>query len=144
MCGRYASARKRIELLEEFRVERDRVTEPLDPDYNVAPTQGAQPRGEALNSEAGSRPRSGARLQTDRPCARGHRELDTDRDQAADSQRAPHRGRDAFGRDCAALRFGGPRRRYHPVPLYGFGGPEFRRVSGEGRDRSEEHTSELQ
>jgi putative SOS response-associated peptidase YedK len=39
MCGRYASARKRIELLEEFRVERDRVTGPLDPDYNVAPTK---------------------------------------------------------------------------------------------------------
>src|ERR1700691_4925837 len=38
MCGRYASARKRIELLEEFRVERDRVSEPLEPDYNVAPT----------------------------------------------------------------------------------------------------------
>ena len=39
MCGRYASARKRIELLEEFRVERDRVPEPLEPDYNVAPTK---------------------------------------------------------------------------------------------------------
>jgi putative SOS response-associated peptidase YedK len=39
MCGRYASARKRIELLEEFRVERDRVAEPLRPDYNVAPTK---------------------------------------------------------------------------------------------------------
>jgi putative SOS response-associated peptidase YedK len=39
MCGRYASARKRLELLEEFRVERDRVTEPLRPDYNVAPTK---------------------------------------------------------------------------------------------------------
>ena len=39
MCGRYASARKRIELLEEFRVERDRVTGPLEPDYNVAPTK---------------------------------------------------------------------------------------------------------
>src|ERR1019366_8373110 len=39
MCGRDAAARKRIELLEEFRVERDRVTEPLDPDYNVAPTK---------------------------------------------------------------------------------------------------------
>jgi len=39
MCGRYASARKRIELLEEFAVERDRVTEPLEPDYNVAPTK---------------------------------------------------------------------------------------------------------
>ena len=39
MCGRYASARKRIELLEEFRVERDRVADPLRPDYNVAPTK---------------------------------------------------------------------------------------------------------
>jgi len=39
MCGRYASARRRIELLEEFRIERDRVSEPLAPDYNVAPTK---------------------------------------------------------------------------------------------------------
>ncbi len=39
MCGRYASARRRIELLEEFRIERDRVPEPLEPDYNVAPTR---------------------------------------------------------------------------------------------------------
>jgi putative SOS response-associated peptidase YedK len=39
MCGRYASARKRQELLEEFRVERDRVTDSLPPDYNVAPTK---------------------------------------------------------------------------------------------------------
>jgi putative SOS response-associated peptidase YedK len=39
MCGRYASARKRLELLEEFRIERDRVAEPLEPDYNVAPTK---------------------------------------------------------------------------------------------------------
>jgi len=39
MCGRYASARKRIELLEEFGVERDRTTQPLAPDYNVAPTK---------------------------------------------------------------------------------------------------------
>jgi putative SOS response-associated peptidase YedK len=39
MCGRYASARKRIELLEEFDVQRDEVTEPLQPDYNVAPTK---------------------------------------------------------------------------------------------------------
>jgi putative SOS response-associated peptidase YedK len=39
MCGRYASARKRLELLEEFRIQRDRVAEPLEPDYNVAPTR---------------------------------------------------------------------------------------------------------
>jgi putative SOS response-associated peptidase YedK len=39
MCGRFASARKRQELLEEFGVQRDRVVEPLRPDYNVAPTK---------------------------------------------------------------------------------------------------------
>ncbi len=39
MCGRYASARTRIELLEEFKVQRECVTEPLEPDYNVAPTK---------------------------------------------------------------------------------------------------------
>src|ERR1700683_4811055 len=39
MCGRYASARKRIELLEEFSVQRDRVPDDLQPDYNVAPTR---------------------------------------------------------------------------------------------------------
>jgi putative SOS response-associated peptidase YedK len=43
MCGRFVSARKRLELLEEFGVARDRVaasgdTEP-GPDYNVAPTK---------------------------------------------------------------------------------------------------------
>jgi putative SOS response-associated peptidase YedK len=43
MCGRFVSARKRLELLEEFGVERDRVAaspepEPA-PDYNVAPTK---------------------------------------------------------------------------------------------------------
>src|ERR1039458_7729198 len=68
MCGRYASARKRPELLEEFRVERDRVTESLPPDYNVAPTKpvyavvarpekpesGADGPGEAKSGEAKS------------------------------------------------------------------------------------------
>lgn len=39
MCGRYASARKRIELLEEFSVQRDETGEALQPDYNVAPTK---------------------------------------------------------------------------------------------------------
>src|SRR6476469_2646432 len=39
MCGRYASARKREDLLAEFRIERDRVDESLAPDYNVAPTK---------------------------------------------------------------------------------------------------------
>ncbi len=43
MCGRFVSARKRLELLEEFGVQRDRVAgspEPEPgPDYNVAPTR---------------------------------------------------------------------------------------------------------
>ena len=39
MCGRYASARKREDLLEEFRIDRDRVSADLEPDYNVAPTK---------------------------------------------------------------------------------------------------------
>ncbi|MBP2703431.1 SOS response-associated peptidase [Microbispora sp. RL4-1S] len=40
MCGRYASARKKQELLEEFQVELDGAPETeLRPDYNVAPTK---------------------------------------------------------------------------------------------------------
>jgi putative SOS response-associated peptidase YedK len=43
MCGRFVSARKRLELLEEFGVERDGVAASPDPepgpDYNVAPTK---------------------------------------------------------------------------------------------------------
>jgi putative SOS response-associated peptidase YedK len=43
MCGRFVSARKRLELLEEFSIERDRVADGPDPepgqDYNVAPTR---------------------------------------------------------------------------------------------------------
>jgi putative SOS response-associated peptidase YedK len=39
MCGRFVSARKRLELLAEFAVEHDRVADDRDPDYNVAPTK---------------------------------------------------------------------------------------------------------
>jgi putative SOS response-associated peptidase YedK len=39
MCGRFVSARKRLELLEEFAVTRDAVPADRDPDYNVAPTK---------------------------------------------------------------------------------------------------------
>jgi putative SOS response-associated peptidase YedK len=58
MCGRYASARSRIELLEEFEVQRDRVDESLTPDYNVAPTKPVyavmtrQPRAETADAAA--------------------------------------------------------------------------------------------
>ena len=57
MCGRFASARKRAELLEEFRIERDRVGEPLAPDYNVAPTKpvyAVLTRGERGSGQHGS------------------------------------------------------------------------------------------
>ena len=39
MCGRFASARKRTELLAEFDVPEAPAEEPLRPDYNVAPTK---------------------------------------------------------------------------------------------------------
>jgi putative SOS response-associated peptidase YedK len=83
MCGRYASARKRIELLEEFRVERDRVAGSLQPDYNVAPTKpvyavltrGArssetQPSG-TPPAEAAQAPAAGTDAGADGPAADG-------------------------------------------------------------------------
>jgi putative SOS response-associated peptidase YedK len=39
MCGRYASSRKPEDLVEEFEVDRVDVKQPLDADYNVAPTK---------------------------------------------------------------------------------------------------------
>src|ERR1035441_8345018 len=59
MCGRYASARKRQELLEEFQVERDRVTESLPPDYKAAPTKPVY--AVVTRLEKPEKPESGAR-----------------------------------------------------------------------------------
>ncbi|MGD9959496.1 SOS response-associated peptidase [Nocardioides sp.] len=39
MCGRYASSRKPEDLIEEFEISEPRITVPLEPDYNVAPTK---------------------------------------------------------------------------------------------------------
>ena len=43
MCGRYASSRRPEDLAEEFEIDRatlaETLTEPLEPDYNVAPTK---------------------------------------------------------------------------------------------------------
>jgi putative SOS response-associated peptidase YedK len=39
MCGRYASSRKPDDLVEEFEIDKVEVKEPLQPDYNVAPTK---------------------------------------------------------------------------------------------------------
>jgi putative SOS response-associated peptidase YedK len=51
MCGRFVSARKRLELLEEFAATRDAVTADRNPDYNVAPTK----RINAVLSHSGER-----------------------------------------------------------------------------------------
>jgi putative SOS response-associated peptidase YedK len=65
MCGRYASARKRQDLLEEFRIDRDRVTGDLEPDYNVAPTKPVYAvltrGGGPATEERGPRPAGGSR-----------------------------------------------------------------------------------
>src|SRR5215472_9606741 len=60
MCGRYASTRKRIELLEEFSVQRDAVSEPLKPDYNVAPTKPVYAVLDRVESPAADGAASGA------------------------------------------------------------------------------------
>lgn len=39
MCGRYANARRRQDLLDAFDIEQDTTSEELPPDYNVAPTK---------------------------------------------------------------------------------------------------------
>lgn len=39
MCGRYASSRRPEDLIEEFEVEESLVPEPLEADFNVAPTK---------------------------------------------------------------------------------------------------------
>ncbi|MGA8255625.1 MAG: SOS response-associated peptidase [Nocardioides sp.] len=39
MCGRYASSRRPEDLIEEFEIVESRVAQPLEPDYNVAPTK---------------------------------------------------------------------------------------------------------
>ena len=66
MCGRYASTRKRQELLEEFEIGQDETPEELQPDYNVAPTKQvyavlarAHERREGAVDAAGSAGRGG-------------------------------------------------------------------------------------
>jgi putative SOS response-associated peptidase YedK len=51
MCGRFVSARKRLELLEEFAAARDSITADRNPDYNVAPTK----RIDAVLNHSGER-----------------------------------------------------------------------------------------
>ncbi len=63
MCGRFVSARKRLELLEKFAAERDSVGVDRDPDYNVAPTKRIYTvlqHKEGRGAEGGQSPRQGA------------------------------------------------------------------------------------
>ena len=64
MCGRYASSRKPEDLAEEFEIDRasvkETVTEPLAPDFNVAPTKEVyavveRPRGAGGDGEDAQR-----------------------------------------------------------------------------------------
>src|ERR1022692_2276159 len=97
MCGRYASARKRQELLEEFQVERDRVTESLPPDYNVAPTKPVY--AVVTRLEKPEKPESGAR----EPSAAEPSAAETS---AAETRGAETRGAETSGAppDAAAVR----------------------------------------
>jgi putative SOS response-associated peptidase YedK len=58
MCGRYASARARQELLDEFQIRLDVTEDALEDDYNVAPTKPVpavlerRPRSEHTTEEA--------------------------------------------------------------------------------------------
>ena len=65
MCGRYASARDKHQLLEEFQVElTGDPEEELGPDYNVAPTKNVyavlQPRAQGRPRRAGAAVAGGA------------------------------------------------------------------------------------
>jgi putative SOS response-associated peptidase YedK len=62
MCGRYASSRKPEDLVEEFGVDRVDVAEPLEPDYNVAPTKDVYAVFDRLPRGAGPEARPQRRL----------------------------------------------------------------------------------
>jgi putative SOS response-associated peptidase YedK len=57
MCGRYATARDPVDLVEEFDIERVAVDEALAPNYNVAPTDPVYAVVERLDKENASAPR---------------------------------------------------------------------------------------
>ncbi|HEV2377377.1 MAG TPA: SOS response-associated peptidase [Streptosporangiaceae bacterium] len=102
MCGRYASARKRQELLAEFHIERDRVEEDLEPDYNVAPTKPVYavltraPRGDHGTGEAAHAGDGSARPAAETPQVAG---------EGHDASTAAHEGGRA-ARELRVLRWG--------------------------------------
>jgi putative SOS response-associated peptidase YedK len=103
MCGRFTSARKRAELLEEFRIERDRVTEPLAPDYNVAPTKPVY--AVLTRGERGPAPKAPARTEP----ARNDSAPNGSAGKRAPSQGAPASGdtaRQDVARELRVVRWG--------------------------------------
>ena len=108
MCGRFASARKRQELLEEFGVQRDRVAEPLRPDYNVAPTKPVYAvvtrRPEDPAKEQGARPGSAG---ADGAGPDGAAEDQAGGHQAGEDQAAGHQAAEPEGvRELRVVRWG--------------------------------------
>jgi putative SOS response-associated peptidase YedK len=108
MCGRFASARKRQELLEEFGVQRDRVAEPLRPDYNVAPTKPVYAvvtrRPEDPAKEHGAGPGSAGPDGAAEDQAGGHQ---AGEDQAGEDQAAGHQAAEPEGvRELRVVRWG--------------------------------------
>ena len=94
MCGRYASARKRQDLLEEFRIDRDRVPVDLEPDYNVAPTKPVY----AVLTRSRREPGEGGEHQG--PVGHG---LGAGNGQAGTNRAGRSRGGPAPGRRCTVL-----------------------------------------
>jgi putative SOS response-associated peptidase YedK len=102
MCGRFASARKRQELLEEFGVQRDRVAEPLRPDYNVAPTKPVYAVVTRRSEDAGSEHGAG-------PDRAGHHSAadESGEDQAAADEPGGHQAAEPEGvRELRVVRWG--------------------------------------
>lgn len=65
MCGRYASSRRPEDLVEEFEIADARISTPLEPDYNVAPTKEVY----AVVERASRRPETAAGKAEDPPPA---------------------------------------------------------------------------
>jgi putative SOS response-associated peptidase YedK len=60
MCGRYATARARQELLDEFEIQLDATEDAIEPDYNVAPTKRVPAVLERVPKDAAEEPDAGA------------------------------------------------------------------------------------
>jgi putative SOS response-associated peptidase YedK len=107
MCGRFASARKRQELLEEFGVQRDRVAEPLRPDYNVAPTKPVYAVVTRRPQDAGSEHGAGPDRAGHQAAEHQSGEDQSGEDQAAAQESGEHQAAEREGvRELRVVRWG--------------------------------------